>query len=226
MATVLAVFAHPDDEAWAAAGTLARLADHHRVVIAAATAGEAGVDRRPPEDAARQPLAEARRREFAASCAVIGAEPRVLGLPDGALEDLGPAAVEALVDELEPALVVTLGDDGGYGHRDHLAVTGWLRALAHARGIPLATAVFPPELFRPIYRALKKTGIVKAGLQTLGGEPAVRVTIDPAVRVAALACHRSQFRGGPMSLLPGLEQLTDVEGWDVTGASPLDAIVD
>ena len=73
MMDVVALFAHPDDEAYSAAGTLhlfVRRGDRVRVV--SATRGEGGGD------------AATRSAELAASCAVIGAEPPLfLDLPDG-----------------------------------------------------------------------------------------------------------------------------------------------
>ena len=69
MVARLAVFAHPDDESWAAGGLIARRGDVHVVCL---TAGEAG-----PGEVSRRPA------ELAAACAVLGATFEIVGLPDG-----------------------------------------------------------------------------------------------------------------------------------------------
>ena len=99
-----------------------------RVVCATATLGEKGTSdpgRWPPER-----LGPVRRHEAAAAMAVLGvAEHRVLGLPDGELAGLGragAAAVDRLLDEIDPDTVVTFGPDGATFHPDHIAVHRWV----------------------------------------------------------------------------------------------------
>ena len=70
--TVLAIFAHPDDESLACGGTLARLADDGaRVVLLCASRGERGQSADP--SVARGPdLGRARQRELEAAAQVLG----------------------------------------------------------------------------------------------------------------------------------------------------------
>ncbi len=68
--SVLAVFAHPDDAEFLAAGTLAHLARRgHRIHIATMTAGDCGSTVLPPAKIAR-----IRRREAARAASLIGAD--------------------------------------------------------------------------------------------------------------------------------------------------------
>ena len=72
MATAVFFHAHPDDEAIATAGTMARMAaDGHRVVLVTATRGELG---EVPDGflAPGETLAERRTQELGAACAVLG----------------------------------------------------------------------------------------------------------------------------------------------------------
>ncbi len=107
LGTVLAVYAHPDDETYLAAGLMSALVDRgDRVVAVSATAGERGTDqphRWPPER-----LRATREWELAGALAVLGVrEHRLLGLGDGEL-------------------------DGITGHGDHRAVARWVRqAVEH-----------------------------------------------------------------------------------------------
>src|SRR5438132_20203 len=68
--TVLAVFAHPDDESLACGGTLARLSDvGARVVLMCASHGERGGVGGPTED---EELGRARARELQDAAAMLG----------------------------------------------------------------------------------------------------------------------------------------------------------
>ena len=84
--TVLAVFAHPDDEALACGGTLARLAAAGaRVVIVCASRGELG-SVSDPALVSGGDVGSARVGELAASARVLGAAEVVqLAHPDGTL---------------------------------------------------------------------------------------------------------------------------------------------
>src|SRR5690606_3353576 len=120
---VVGFFPHPDDEAYAAAGTLALCAAAGaRVALVCATRGEAGRDRRP-QALRGAALGAERSRELARAARAIGsAAPRFLDLSDGAVraDRESVRGLRELLSALAPQLVVTLGRDGAYGHRDHL----------------------------------------------------------------------------------------------------------
>ena len=152
---------HPDDEAYSSAGTLALAADRGAAVaVLCVTQGELGGDARE------------RGEELRASCDAIGAAclPS-LGWPDAGVADVASSsavtAVMALRDAMQgwwPDVVLGLGADGVYGHSDHLALHGLLRAAI--LGPPaessswsrpaLYEAVFPHRHFHPVWRALRR----------------------------------------------------------------------
>lgn len=128
--TLVVVFAHPDDDAYGVAGSVALHADDpdFRFVLVLATYGEqADIPEGSPHT--RETLPAVRKAEDEAAWRALGREPdRVewLGMPDGGIadlpfEDVVAAVVPILVEE-DPAVVVTFGPDGIFGHPDHITV--------------------------------------------------------------------------------------------------------
>src|SRR5262245_14111684 len=125
--SVLSVWAHPDDESICAAGTLALCAARgEHVSVVCATRGELGPIS-DPALASRDTLASVRERELREACAALGvSEPMFLDLPDGAVSAAQlTAALHALVVTIRrqrPRVLLGFGDDGLYGHPDHVAI--------------------------------------------------------------------------------------------------------
>ena len=128
--TILAIFAHPDDEAFGTGGTLARYAaEGHDVYLITATRGEAG-QIAAPGLATPANLPFVRERELACACQIYGIHPPILlNYQDGQLAVVHQGqAVGKLVRhirEIRPDVVTTFGPDGIYGHYGHIAVHRW-----------------------------------------------------------------------------------------------------
>lgn len=129
--TVLAVWAHPDDEI-TCAGTLAQMAAAGaRVVLVYLTRGEAaqGTGYTPKQ------LAKVRIEEAKAAGRLLGAETvEVLDFPDGGLSRIDPSAPKAAIAELigryRPQVLVSFDEKVGfYGHPDHVRTGVWVREL-------------------------------------------------------------------------------------------------
>lgn len=157
---VVAVHAHPDDEAITTGGALADLASRGaEVTVITCTLGEQGEVIGDPyqhlvADEADQ-LGGFRIFELREALGVLGVHGRHLGAP-GKFRDSGmvgdPAhehprafvnsgkqATEALIAELEelrPHLVITYGPDGGYGHPDHIQAHQITHAAAERVDVP------------------------------------------------------------------------------------------
>ena len=139
MRTLVCFHAHPDDEAIATGGTMAKAAaDGHRVVLVVATKGEHG---EVPDGYLRpgEPLWERRVAETHAAAEIMGiARVEFLGYVDSGMagtpeNDLPGSFWQADVDEAarrlaaileeERADVLTAYDENGvYGHPDHVQV--------------------------------------------------------------------------------------------------------
>lgn len=163
--SVLAVFAHPDDEVLCAAGTLALCAargDH--VALRCATRGEYG----PISDeqlATPDNLAQVRDRELHHSCSALGVRDlKFFDLPDGgvswaAAEHDTLHEIVRSIRELRPRVLITFGADGLYGHPDHVAIgelTTQARQLAADAKfvLPKHPKLAPyqvPRLFYPVW---------------------------------------------------------------------------
>jgi len=138
LGTILAVFAHPDDETYLAAGVFAAARDAgSRVVCVTATRGERGT----PDPVAWPPerLARLRERELAAALDVLGVEEHHwLGYGDGECAEAphatAVARVTAQIEVVQPDTILTFGPDGITGHSDHRAVSRWVGSAHDAAG--------------------------------------------------------------------------------------------
>lgn len=158
---ILAVFAHPDDEL-SVGSTLARYAASGvAITLVCATRGEAATIFSPPEyGATRENLAEVRTRELECCCQVLGIEDlRWLDWPDGAVaglaRDPAVAQVARIIRAVQPHVMVTHPDHGGYPHPDHLAIHDIVLAAWHAAADP----AYLPDL-GPAHAAAKLYGRV------------------------------------------------------------------
>jgi N-acetyl-1-D-myo-inositol-2-amino-2-deoxy-alpha-D-glucopyranoside deacetylase len=123
---LLGVFAHPDDEAYSVAGSLARHTDEGiPATILCFTRGEAG-QITEGSGATRENLGEVRESELRAACKIVGVEDvRIVGTPDGGTEATaeGVATIVAAIGELQPRVIVTMEPQGVTRHPDHIAVS-------------------------------------------------------------------------------------------------------
>jgi len=128
--TLALVVAHPDDDAYAIAGSVGLHAAEpdFRFVLVHATDGEAG-EIREGFPATRETLGAVRRAECEAAWQAVGRTPdrhEWLGYPDGAVADVRfddlVDSIATVLDEEDPAVVVTFGPDGIFGHPDHIAI--------------------------------------------------------------------------------------------------------
>ncbi|MEU9044730.1 MULTISPECIES: PIG-L family deacetylase [unclassified Kitasatospora] len=140
--TLMAVHAHPDDEASGTGGVLARYAaEGIRTVLVTCTDGGCGdgPDGVKPGDPGHDPAAVAamRRQELEASCEVLKvshlellefADSGMMGWPTNdapgsfwrtPVED-GAARLAELMRHYQPDVVVTYDENGFYGHPDHI----------------------------------------------------------------------------------------------------------
>jgi len=165
--TLMAVFAHPDDEAFGTGGTLARYAaEGCDVYLVTATRGEAG-QIADPKLATSADLPFVREQELRCACRAYGIKPpRFLGYADGLLpivhQGQAVGRVVRLIRALKPQVIITFGPDGIYGHYDHIAVHRWttiaVRLAADADCFPrhVSGSCVPHQVSKVYYRVLSQ----------------------------------------------------------------------
>jgi len=124
---LLGVYAHPDDETFCAGGTLAKYAAAGAdIMVVSMTQGEAGQIRNA-RAATRRTLGQTRAQELQRACHELGVQHALcLDYGDGKLQELKQRTLVGKVTEIirafRPDVVLTFGEDGVYGHPDHIAV--------------------------------------------------------------------------------------------------------
>jgi LmbE family N-acetylglucosaminyl deacetylase len=123
--TVVAVFAHPDDEAFGPSGTLAKLAKTNDVYILTATGGEAGQNSLQKSE---KKLPDIRKQELLDAAKILGVKKvYFLGFTDGTLSNSLyhklAAKIEKKLKMLKADIVITFEPQGISGHIDHITVS-------------------------------------------------------------------------------------------------------
>jgi LmbE family N-acetylglucosaminyl deacetylase len=238
--TLVLFHAHPDDEAIATGGTMARAKrEGHRVVLVAATRGELG-EHAPDSLEPGEQLVDRRVSELHAAAEILGVD-RVefLGYRDSGMAgeptngapgsfagaDVDEAAARlARILEEEHADVLTVYDvNGNYGHPDHIQV--------HRVGIRAAELAETPRVYEAtanrdhIRRLMEQmprdpdAPEAPADLETLGmTEDKITTTVDVRDFVdykrAAMIAHASQIPPESFFLQLPPDAFREAFGWE------------
>jgi LmbE family N-acetylglucosaminyl deacetylase len=185
MATLVTFHAHPDDEAIACGGTMARAAaEGHRVVLVVATRGEQG-EVAEGFLAPGETLAERRTAETLEAARILGvSRVEFLGYEDSGMmgtpandspacfwrADVEEAAARlaAILTEEEADVLTVYDDHGAYGHPDHIQV--------HRVGVRAAELAGTPR----VYEATPDRDYFVALLEASPDAAAETSELDPA----------------------------------------------
>lgn len=138
---LVGVWAHPDDEAFGMAGTMARVvAAGRHVALVCATRGEAG-EIADPALATPETLGQVREGELRAAAAAVGVrDVTFLDYVDGHLAEADPQEIVGRIvrqlRRLRPAVLVTFAANGVYGHPDHMTIHRHALAAVEAAADP------------------------------------------------------------------------------------------
>jgi LmbE family N-acetylglucosaminyl deacetylase len=207
LGTMLGVWAHPDDETYLTAGLMAwAVRQGDRVVCVTATRGEEG-----SWDEERWPTSEmgkVREAELLRSLEILGVrEHRWLDYHDGTCASADPAEatrrVAAIIEEVQPASVLTFGPDGMTGHADHKAVSAWTTAAfrtAAKPGAKLYHATMTPDWAAEFVPVMNRFNVFGEGTPpvTAPDELAINFGLPPDLldlKLDAIDAHVSQVDG-------------------------------
>jgi LmbE family N-acetylglucosaminyl deacetylase len=220
---VLLVYAHPDDEVFSAAGTMAALRERGvAITLVCATRGEVG-QISDPALATPETLAVVREGELRAAMAALDvADVRFFDYRDSGMEGtpenddprallqqpeaVVAARIAAVIRDERPSVVLTFGPDGIYGHPDHLfihrATVQAINLVAEPPHRPTALYFSTTSRERIQERAAHRQGPFKEMSPerlALLGTPRAEITtvLDVSAyadrKRAALRSHRTQF---------------------------------
>ncbi|MNJ53705.1 1D-myo-inositol 2-acetamido-2-deoxy-alpha-D-glucopyranoside deacetylase [compost metagenome] len=205
---ILVVFPHPDDEAFAAAGTLSLYVEGGaQITYACLTLGEMGRNMGIPPFASRVTLPAIRKQELIESAEAIGIQDlRMLGFHDKMVEFEDPQVLENMVsdllEEVQPLLVITFYP--GYSvHPDHdatgAAVVGAVSKLPAENRPTLHCVAFSNDHEREIGKA----------------DILMDVTTVLDKKMKSISAHRSQFQAAELVGNQKLEHTDLIERFGV-----------
>ena len=181
--TLMAVHAHPDDEASSTGGVLAKAAaEGIRTVLVTCTDGRCGdgPDGTKPGEPGHDPEAvvELRRQELEKSCAVLNVSHLELldyadsGMMGWATNDAPGAFWNTPVDEAaarlaelirhyQPDVIVTYDENGFYGHPDHIQAHRITMAAVESAGVPAKVywTTVPKSRMEEFGRTMRELGV-------------------------------------------------------------------
>ena len=239
--TLLAIFAHPDDEAFGTGGALVRYAaEGHTVKLICATRGESGKITDPEIDADSD-VAELREQELREACRAMGLdEPIFLDFHDSgrqertryddpkALMNVDEADIEQVLlphlSEIKPEVMLTFDPHGIYGHVDHIKMHRAVTAAFWSAGKVMNPA--PKRLFYSVMAAARmkqmqatreSSPLSKLDPELYGvSEDSFAAVLDVSPyreqKEAAVRAHRSQV--GPSSSFAGMSDEREKEVWE------------
>ena len=190
--SVLAVVAHPDDESFGLGAILSTfVANGARVSVLCFTHGEASTLHEVGGD-----LATVRADELSAAARALGIESVFLkAYPDGALRTVDPtvlvADVAKIADLVSADGFVAFDSSGITSHPDHQCATDIARSAAAPRGAGVLGWTIP--------KAAANVLNDEFGAEFVGHDDEqvdIRIAVDRARQIAAIACHPSQVVPG------------------------------
>jgi LmbE family N-acetylglucosaminyl deacetylase len=180
--TLMAVHAHPDDEASSTGGVLALYSDQGvRTIVVTCTNGEFGDapgQIKPGEEGHdEEAVAQLRLAELRQSCKILGVSHLELlgyhdsGMPDWEYKDRPDAfcnvpldvvadRIVELIRQYQPQIVISYDDKGMYQHPDHVHASLAAAAAVAKSGTPAKFyhTAMRPSTWRKVWDALREAG--------------------------------------------------------------------
>lgn len=186
---VLVIVAHPDDESFLFAGASLKLAEQgKRLVLICATRGEKGSPSLPRPVSTKQ-MSQIREEELRAAGKILKINIiECLNYQDGKLAETDfdrlTKTLARRIEKYKPELILTFGQEGISGHKDHITIG---RAAA-------AAAKMAKHKVREIWRACRPASLTREFNEFLG-----------RIRVHHAHFHQKLLKGVPDKKLKRLD---------------------
>jgi LmbE family N-acetylglucosaminyl deacetylase len=229
--TLMAVHAHPDDEASSTGGVLAKYSDEGiRTVVVTCTNGEFGdgpAGIKPGDDGHdTADVAQTRLAELRESCKHLGVtELETLGYHDSGMPDweyrhnleafcnvpldVVVGRIGGLIEKYRPAVVITYDPDGPYQHPDHVHAARAAIGAVEATGIPAKfyLTAMRRSGWQKVWEALRAVGEEVPEWEM--SEEDVRIMRESEARITTTVDIRSVLDRKRAALLTHASQIAD-----------------
>ena len=191
---LLAIFAHPDDESYGPAGTLAwATRNGHEVSLLTLTHGESGSLGISKFLSANE-LAKHREQELRCAANKLGIRKVMIqNLPDKHLKDLeeqiGINIITREIKKFQPDILVTFHENGISGHPDHQTVAQWtLKTIKSFQNSPrlFYFGISPQQAVMVTFRKLFP-------IEDKEITHSINVEDFISDKIEAIRCHRTQI---------------------------------
>ncbi len=198
MKPLVAIFAHPDDEAFGPSGTLATFAKERDVYLICVTDGDAGQN--ALESVTN--LGETRRGELTQSAKIIGVkEVEFLGYKDGSLSNNlyheVAEKIEKLLQKYQPDTLLTFNQLGISGHIDHIFVS-LVTTFVYRKTKFVKKLLYYSELETVLGEMKDYFIYMPPGIEINEADLVVDVSSVWETKLSAINCHQSQKQDGEM----------------------------
>ena len=196
--TWLGVFAHPDDETSASAGTMIKWINNgHQAYVITATGGELGSLGTNGLKIARNDLPKVRIAELRENLEMYGVQPPItLGYRDQELDQVDTTLltkrVFEVLCEVTPSVVVSFGPTGISNHPDHIAIHH-ATCSAYSKYITKKGSADPPILLYPsIPRKMAEEYNLNLSEDELRMDIVLNINASIQFKIQGLKNYRSQ----------------------------------
>lgn len=193
MKKVLAIFAHPDDEAFGPGGTIALWAQQGiEVHLLCATKGEAGIC------VDGQIASQVRANELESSAKILGIRSiQYLNYLDGEIGNIQMVELEKIIsqkiNEIQPDTLLTFNLNGVSGHLDHIAVASAVTKSFEKQDIAQQLYYFTEK--KAFSNNVKDYFVYfPPGITEDQADEVIDISSVWDVRVQAMNCHQSQIK--------------------------------
>ena len=194
---LLFLVAHPDDESFAAAGTIYknRKAGGENAIVCV-TRGGRGKSHLAKPHTARE-LKAIRTRELRNAARFLGVRHlHILDFPDGKVAGNKSKVYKKFLNiarRFGPDFIFGFGPDGISGHLDHIAAGSVAEKAAKKLGVPFVAFAASPRLVKNFHHLKKrrKFGVYSRSIRHAAHD--LKIAVDPGIKLKTLRFHVSQI---------------------------------